>query len=188
MKRARKVGASSEKQPPFALVQKAVAFAARAHRFQTRKDDLTPYASHVMRVAMTVMDIFECRDRFAIIAAILHDTIEDTTTDFDDVCDEFGRIVAEDVAALTKNMAMPHAERERSYDAQLMTASWRAKLVKLADAYDNLHDVETFPKARRERQRRSAKEKARRAVVIARTEPTSDTVRAAADIVEKICS
>ena len=173
--------------PDFSLVQDAAAFAARAHRHQLRKDGVTPYYSHVVRVAMTVMSVFGCTDRTAIAAALLHDTIEDTTTDFDDIKDRFGEDVARDVAALTKNMALPEHEREASYDAQLMTASWRAKLVKLADSFDNLHDVETFPRERRAKQRRSAKLRAARAVVIARAQPTSPLVIAAAEMVEKLC-
>lgn len=177
----------SDASPDFALLQDAAAFAARAHRHQLRKDGVTPYYSHVVRVAMTVMNVFGCSDRVALAAALLHDTIEDTTTDFDDIKDRFGEEVARDVAALTKNMALPEQERESAYDAQLMVASWRAKLVKLADAYDNLHDVETFPRERRVAQRRSARKRAIRAVGIARTEPTHPTVIAAAAMVEKLC-
>jgi (p)ppGpp synthase/HD superfamily hydrolase len=186
MKRAstRRKAATS---PDFSMLQDAAAFAARAHRHQLRKDGVTPYYSHVVRVAMTVMNVFGCSDRTAIAAALLHDTIEDTTTDFDDIKDRFGEEVARDVAALTKNMALPEREREDSYDAQLMTASWRAKLVKLADAYDNLHDVETFPKERRAKQRRSATLRAIRAIGIARSEPTHPLLIAAAEIVEKLC-
>lgn len=120
--------------------QSAAAFAARAHRHQTRKDGVTPYASHVFRVAMTVRDIFGCDDPVALAAALLHDTIEDTGADYDELRDEFGKETAACVAALTKNMALPEARREAEYDDRLANADWRARLIKLADTFDNLTD------------------------------------------------
>src|SRR4051812_8681662 len=86
--------------------QDAAAFAARAHRHQIRRDDKTPYVSHVYRVAMTVRHVFGCEDERVIAAALLHDTIEDTTTDYDELEERFGRDIADMVSALTKNMAM----------------------------------------------------------------------------------
>lgn len=121
--------------------QEAVSFAVWAHRHQLRKDGRTPYAAHVIRVAMTVTRVFHCDDEITLCAALLHDTIEDTTTDYDDLEHRFGRDVADCVAALTKNMALPEQAREKEYDARLAAAGWRVKLVKLADTYDNLHDA-----------------------------------------------
>ncbi len=89
------------------LFQEAAAFAARAHRHQLRKDGRTPYVSHVVRVALTVTQVFWCDDPVVLAAALLHDTIEDTTTDYDDLAERFGKEVADCVAALTKNMTLP---------------------------------------------------------------------------------
>ena len=126
-----------------ALWQSACAFAARFHAGQTRKDGLTPYFSHPVRVALTLRHTFGCQDPVALTAAILHDTIEDTPADYDDVADRFGNQVADIVAALTKNMILPEHEREPEYDARLASADWRARLIKLADVYDNLCDMHT---------------------------------------------
>ena len=63
----------------------AAAFAARAHRNQWRKDGQTPYVSHVFRVCLTVRQLFGVDDDDVLTAALLHDTIEDTDTDFDDI-------------------------------------------------------------------------------------------------------
>lgn len=124
-----------------ALWQAACAFAARAHTGQLRKDKATPYFSHAARVAMTLRHVFECADPIALAAALLHDTIEDTTTDYDDLEEHFGAEVAGIVAALTKIMILPEYTREPEYDARLAKADWRARLIKLADAYDNLSDL-----------------------------------------------
>jgi guanosine-3',5'-bis(diphosphate) 3'-pyrophosphohydrolase len=122
------------------LWQTAVSFASRAHHGQFRKDEATPFAAHPSRVVMTLAAAFGCTDETILAAAALHDTIEDTTTDYDDLAEQFGRDVAGLVAALTKNATLPEGERERDYDARLARADWRARLIKLADCYDNLCD------------------------------------------------
>lgn len=124
--------------PP--LWHEAAAFAERAHRGQTRRDGVTPYAAHAARVAMNVSAVFGCADEQTLAIAWLHDTIEDTTTDYEDLLEAFGTGVADGVAVLSKNAALPKAERERRYDQNLRAAGWRPKLVKLADVLDNMLD------------------------------------------------
>lgn len=121
-----------------ALWQEAAAFAARAHLGQTRKDGVTPYASHCFRVAMTVRHVFGCDDPACIGAALLHDVIEDTQIDYDDVALRFGDDVARSVALLTKDMRLPEDKREVAYDDALRAGDQRSRLIKLADTYDNL--------------------------------------------------
>jgi (p)ppGpp synthase/HD superfamily hydrolase len=123
------------------LWQRAVSFAARVHEHQRRLDGRTPYAAHPCRVALTVTAVFACDDPEAIAIACLHDTIEDGATDYEDLAEAFGEAVADGVAALTKHAALPEARREALYDEALERAGWRAKLVKLADVYDNMSDL-----------------------------------------------
>src|SRR5438128_10744049 len=80
----------------------AIAFAARAHQGKLRKDGATPYVSHVFRVCLVLRHVFGVEDRQALMAAALHDTVEDTDTDFDNLQEEFGQDVACWVAALSK--------------------------------------------------------------------------------------
>jgi (p)ppGpp synthase/HD superfamily hydrolase len=164
--------------PPFHL---AASFAARAHAGQFRRDGITPYFCHVARVAMAVSAIFGCSDDASIAAAFLHDTIEDTPTDYDDLAKHFGKPIAGCVAALTKNMALPQSARERDYDRRLAAADWRARLIKLADTYDNFLDAATATK------RKKARDKCRRAIALARADAKShpETARAIA-IVKKV--
>ncbi len=133
---------------PSRSVLDAVAFAARAHRSQMRKDKETPYASHVFRVCLVVRHAFGIDDEHVLTAAVLHDTIEDTTTDFDDVEEHFGRQVAEWVALLSKDKRLPESEREKAYCDGLASAPWQVKLCKLGDIYDNLTDADHFPPQR----------------------------------------
>ncbi len=120
--------------------REASAMAARFHRGQTRRDGKTPYVSHCFRVAMTVRHTFGCDDEACIAIALLHDVIEDTPADYDDIYEAFGEKVARGVSALTKDMRLPEAEREPAYDAAIEASGWRAKMVKLADTIDNLLD------------------------------------------------
>jgi guanosine-3',5'-bis(diphosphate) 3'-pyrophosphohydrolase len=129
----------------FHRVLNAISFAARAHAGQLRKDGKTPYMSHVFRVAAILRNLFGADDPRLLTAAILHDTIEDTTTDFDDLEAEFGAEVAGWVARLTKEKRLPEDEREARYLAGLQQSPWPVQLCKLADIYDNLLDSIHLP-------------------------------------------
>lgn len=148
-------------------MQHATSFAARKHRHQTRKDGVTPYVSHVVRVAFTTRIVFGSENQTVLLAALLHDLIEDTTTDYEDIEERFGSDVAVAVAALTKNMALPEAEREAEYDARLAKGPWEAMVVKLADVYDNFCDLECYPQHERAEQQRKARERCLRAIALA---------------------
>ena len=119
----------------------AVAFAARAHRHQTRKDGETPYAAHVFRVAAIVMAEFGITDDEVVAAALLHDTIEDCGVDHDELAAAFTPAVADWVAALSKDARLPEATREPAYLAAVAAGPWQVHAVKLADALDNLRDA-----------------------------------------------
>ena len=130
-----------------------------------RRDGRTPYFSHCVRVALTVALKFGCTDDTVLAAALLHDVIEDTQADYDDVLQHFGSEVAEMVAALSKDMRLVESEREPAYDAQLAEAPWQARLIKLADVYDNFTDAET------DAARRKLADKANRALRLAEGDP-----------------
>jgi guanosine-3',5'-bis(diphosphate) 3'-pyrophosphohydrolase len=122
------------------LWQNAAALAARAHRHDLRKDGVTPYVSHPMRVALTVACVFGFQDEEILAAALLHDTIEDTGVDYDDIHHQCGKRVADIVAALSKDMRVIESQRENAYDEQLAAGPWESRLIKLADVYDNFID------------------------------------------------
>ena len=127
----------------------AIAFAARAHQGKLRKDGATPYVSHVFRVCLVLRHVFGIDDRQALMAAALHDTVEDTDTDFDELKEEFGDEVAGWVAALSKDKRLPEEQREQAYAEALVRAPWQVKACKLADVYDNVTDsVHTEPRQR----------------------------------------
>lgn len=139
-------------QSPTDLLLEAVSFAARAHRHQLRKDKETPYAAHPFRVCLVVRHVFGIDDPKVLTAALLHDTIEDTTTDYDDVIGRYGKEVADWTAALTKDMRVVEAEREAAYLAHLTAAPWQVAACKLADVYDNMTDSKNLTPAGRAKQ------------------------------------
>ena len=141
--------------------QAAASKAARGHEHQYRKDGATPYSAHTARVALTLILRFGCRDEEVIAAALLHDLIEDTGADFDEIEEQFGPRVAELVARMSKDMRLPEDQRERAYDHQLAEGPWEARLIKLADVYDNFCDATT------DAARRKIREKIRRALALA---------------------
>ena len=135
--------------PSLTRLLRAAAFAARAHRNQWRKDGQTPYVSHVFRVCLTVRHVFGVEDDDVLAAALLHDTIEDTNTDFDDIETHFGSQIAGWVRALTKDKREQEPLREEKYVEELAVSPWQVKACKLADVHDNLLDSDHFPPEKR---------------------------------------
>jgi (p)ppGpp synthase/HD superfamily hydrolase len=159
----------------------AAAFAARAHRRQMRKDDKTPYASHAFRVCLILRHVFGVDDPQVLQAAVLHDTVEDTTTDYDDLCERFGPEVAGWVALLSKDKRLPEEEREAAYREGLKGAEWQVKVCKLADIYDNSLDSGQLTPEKRARTAGRSRE-----VLAALDDPRlPSTVRRAWDLVSE---
>lgn len=125
---------------PLQMMLRAASFAARKHMGQKRADGVTPYFSHVARVAFILSHVFGVRDERLLAAAFLHDTVEDTATDYDEIEAEFGGSVADMVVLLTKNNMLPKPKREREYEQRLRSAPESVKIAKMADLFDNLSD------------------------------------------------
>lgn len=142
-------------------LQEAISFAARAHQGQFRKDGVTPYSAHVMRVAATVSIEFGCLDEDVILAALLHDVLEDTSHDYDDLAERFSPTVADMVVNLTKDSTLPKKTRDQVYYENLATCDWKTRIVKAADSLDNLREGIATGK------RPKAAEKARKALDLA---------------------
>jgi guanosine-3',5'-bis(diphosphate) 3'-pyrophosphohydrolase len=129
---------------------KAQRYAKKQHRCQLRKDEKTPYWFHLRQVVRNLSDI-GIKDNDILCAGWLHDTIEDTDTDFDDLEKKFGKRVARIVVQVTKDKTLPQREKEREFCEKLSGASWEAQAVKLCDLWANLADLETGYKNKRKR-------------------------------------
>ncbi len=126
------------------LVTDAIRFAAWKHTHQVRKDGKTPYISHPFRVMTQLAVGLGITDPEILAAAVLHDTIEDTTADYDDLYHKFGKRVADMVAILTKDKRRFDTDREDEYFALLEKAPAGVKLIKMSDTLDNLLDATTL--------------------------------------------
>ena len=136
-------------------VFQALAFAAHKHRDQRRKDeDASPYINHPIALADLLVSEGGVTDAIVLCAAILHDTIEDTKTTYDELAGIFGREVADVVAEVTDNKSLDSAVRKQLQIDHAPHASSRAKQVKLADKTCNLRDLATTPPPEWSAQRR----------------------------------
>jgi len=128
------------------LLTDALAFAAHKHRNQRRKDvAASPYINHPIALARLLAvegGVTDCR---TLAAAILHDTIEDTETTYEELKERFGRAVAQAVREVTDDKSLAKAERKRRQVEHAPHLSRRARLVKLADKTCNLRDMAAQP-------------------------------------------
>ncbi len=135
----------------------ALAFAAERHRGQRRKG-LThePYINHPIRVVTLLWEVGGVREVTTLVAALLHDVVEDTATTLDEVAARFGAEVAGIVAEVTDDKSLPKATRKRLQIEHAPNASPAAKLVKLADKIHNVKEIGSAPPAGWSRARREA--------------------------------
>ena len=124
----------------------ALAFAAHKHRAQRRKDvEASPYINHPIALARTLAVEGGVTDLKTLTAAVLHDTVEDTDTSFEEIAAMFGAKVADIVREVTDDTKLEKADRKRLQIEHAPHLSKRAALVKLADKTCNLRDVATSP-------------------------------------------
>lgn len=123
-------------------VIEAANFAAEKHRDQRRKGAAAePYINHLLEVAGLVAASLAEPDTNLLIAALLHDTIEDTATTKEELIRHFGSDVADLVAELTDDKSLPKAERKRLQIETASKKSARAQSIKLADKISNLRSI-----------------------------------------------
>jgi GTP diphosphokinase / guanosine-3',5'-bis(diphosphate) 3'-diphosphatase len=128
------------------LLVDAVAFAAYKHRRQRRKDlEASPYINHPIALARVLSVEAGLSDAALLAAAVLHDTLEDTETTFEELKERFGAGVASVVLEVTDDKTLPKKERKRLQVQHAARISRRAKLVKLADKICNVRDVAASP-------------------------------------------
>ena len=127
-----------------AIIDRAVQYAADQHEGQKRKDG-SPYIIHPLAVAEIVAEMG--LDTDAILAAVLHDCIEDTSTTYDEIAARFNPVVAELVEGVTKLTRVEYSTLEEQQMENLrkmfmaMSKDIRVILIKIAD---RLHNTRTM--------------------------------------------
>src|ERR1022692_1580656 len=133
----------------------AANFAAEKHAAQRRKGAAAePYVNHLLEVAHLISTALSEPDTNLVIAALLHDTIEDAGVTKEELIQAFGADVAELVVEVTDDKALPKAERKRLQIVNAPKKSVRAQVIKLADKTSNLRAILHSPPADWSLQRR----------------------------------
>ena len=122
---------------------KAASFAAEKHRDQRRKNvDASPYINHCLKVAHILAEVAAVSDINLLCAAVLHDTVEDTETTFEEIEQTFGRQVRDFVAEVTDDKSLPKSERKSLQVENASKKSSPAKMLKIADKICNVDDMD----------------------------------------------
>lgn len=129
-------------QPLTAEVKMALEFATNAHEGQFRKYTNEPYIVHPIAVANLLRRVYHTEEM--LIAALLHDTVEDTPVTLDDIRAEFGDDVATLVHYLTEKSVPEDGNRavRKEIDAlHYAEGDWRSQTIKVADLIDNTRSI-----------------------------------------------
>ena len=136
---------------PAAPVQRilgAAMFAAEKHAAQKRKGAAAePYINHLIEVAQLVASSSESLDTNLVMAAFLHDTIEDTGTTAEELERVFGSDIATLVVEMTDDKSLPKEVRKALQVENAPHKSVRAQVIKLADKISNLRSILASPPA-----------------------------------------
>ncbi len=120
----------------------ALAYAAEKHSTQRRKDAAaTPYINHPILVARVLLREGGLSDESLLIAAILHDTVEDTDATLDEIRERFGAEVASLVNEVTDDQCLSRSERKRLQVEHAPHASVAARQLKISDKICNVRDL-----------------------------------------------
>jgi hypothetical protein len=125
---------------PDYLLYRAINFSERAHRGQLRKGTEKPYFTHPVAVGMMVLAHGHGIE--AAVVGLLHDVIEDTPADRDEVEEAFGPSIADAVVDLSElDKTLPWEERKLAYVAHLAEAT---ELALPACAADKIHNLRSL--------------------------------------------
>ena len=127
-------------------ITQALDFACRKHVHQRRKgQDAEPYINHLAEVAHLVAQATGGQDANLIIAALLHDCIEDQGVTRAEVAAGFGEDVAGLVMEVTDDKSTPKEMRKQAQVDHALHISARAKILKIADKTSNLRALQHSP-------------------------------------------
>lgn len=123
-------------------------FAAQKHAAQKRKGAAgEPYVNHLIEVAQLVASALTEPDTNLVMAALLHDSIEDAGVTKEELARRFGFDVADLVAEVTDDKSLPQRERKQLQVENAPKKSVRAQTIKLADKISNLRGILSSPPA-----------------------------------------
>ena len=136
-----------------AKVEDAYHFAATYHRDQRRRSG-EPYINHPVEVALILAKDLHM-DADTVCAALLHDTVEDTSATLDDLTERYGQVVAELVDGVTKltNITVSNMDEKQALNLRKMVLAMskdiRVVIIKIADRLHNMRTLAALPPHKR---------------------------------------
>ncbi|NLN81706.1 MAG: bifunctional (p)ppGpp synthetase/guanosine-3',5'-bis(diphosphate) 3'-pyrophosphohydrolase [Clostridiales bacterium] len=133
-------------------IDRAISVATKAHEGQMRSSG-EEYVCHPIIVASILVELG--MDSETIVAAILHDVVEDTTVKLDEITKQFGSDVAALVDGVTKLSKLPYSTKEEEQAENVrkmllaMAQDIRVIIIKLADRLHNMRTIESLPEQKR---------------------------------------
>ncbi|GAA4518681.1 GTP pyrophosphokinase [Actinoallomurus oryzae] len=141
------------------LVERAYDVAAHHHRDQKRKSG-DPYITHPLAVATILAELGMNTETLC--AALLHDTVEDTTYTLDQLRTDFGDVIAALVDGVTKLDKVKYGEAAEAETVRKMVVAMsrdiRVLVIKLADRLHNMRTLRYLPRHKQERKARETLE------------------------------
>ena len=134
-------------------VEDAYHFAATYHRDQRRRSG-EPYINHPVEVALILAKDLHM-DADTVCAALLHDTVEDTSATLDDLAERYGKVVAELVDGVTKltNITVSNMDEKQALNLRKMVLAMskdiRVVIIKIADRLHNMRTLAALPPHKR---------------------------------------
>ena len=120
----------------------ALSYSAEKHRNQHRKGaEASPYINHPIEVARVLVKEGAVADETTLVAALLHDTVEDTGATTEEVEERFGKAVGDLVMEVTDDKTLEKEVRKELQVHHAPGLSPRAKMIKIADKICNIRDM-----------------------------------------------
>lgn len=123
------------------IYQSALSFATEKHSGQFRKGSNQPYVIHPIATTDIVLKYGEGDINLMIVCAMLHDTIEDTQTSFEEIVSLFGKTAAKGVLALSKNSNLPKEQQLSDSLNRILQQPNEIAQIKIADRINNFADI-----------------------------------------------
>lgn len=126
-------------------LEAAIDFAEQMHMGQFRKSDHQPYVVHPKAV-YSILKSFGVKDKVLLVAAWLHDTIEDTTATYNIIKKKFNKVIADIVKAVSSDKReIERTSKEEYLLAKMLKMDNYALTLKLADRLHNVTDLKQMP-------------------------------------------
>ncbi|MFW5886786.1 MAG: HD domain-containing protein [Bacteroidota bacterium] len=135
-----------KKNNNFSILFKALEYASVKHENQRRKGiKKRPYINHPLKVASVLSRVGHENDLDLLVAALLHDVVEDTNTEPGEIEDLFGTKVREIVMEVTDDMSLSQEKRKKLQVENAPFLSDEAKKIKISDKTCNILDLIDYP-------------------------------------------